>query len=274
MSGGLRHTLEVQASFIRNSFLKMLAYRLRYYTGILTYLLFVSVHYFIWKAVFAGREQELVNGFTFTEMVTYVSIGWITRSFYFSNTDEEIDDLVRTGQVSVYLLRPVGFQSMMLAQAVGDSLFRLVFFAPPIALVVLTCFEVLPPASIGDALLFAIATGIGFLIMAQINFLVGMLAFRFKSIEGVMRAKYYLVQLLSGLLLPIAFFPGWLQGVVEALPFKLITFVPLQFYLGKLSGTAQVTSMLAEQLLWAVLLAMAGALAWRKTLARVTIQGG
>ncbi len=49
----------------------MLAYRMRYFTGILTYLLFVTVHYFIWQAIFSQKAPgELINGFTFTTMVT------------------------------------------------------------------------------------------------------------------------------------------------------------------------------------------------------------
>ena len=40
----------VYRAFIRTAFLNMLAYRLRYFTGIVTYLLFVS-HYFYYRAL-------------------------------------------------------------------------------------------------------------------------------------------------------------------------------------------------------------------------------
>ena len=56
-----RSTFELYEAFIRNSFLKMLAYRLRYYTGIITYLLFVSVYYFIWSAVYASEMFYVVQ---------------------------------------------------------------------------------------------------------------------------------------------------------------------------------------------------------------------
>ena len=39
-------------SFARIGFLNMLAYRARYYVGVLTYLFNVSVYYFIWRAVY------------------------------------------------------------------------------------------------------------------------------------------------------------------------------------------------------------------------------
>ena len=41
--------------FSRIGFVNILAFRLRYYTGILTYLINVTVYYFIWSAVY-GRK--------------------------------------------------------------------------------------------------------------------------------------------------------------------------------------------------------------------------
>ncbi len=266
--------MKVYSTFIRNAFLAMLAYRLRYYTGIVTYLLFVSVHYFIWRAVFADLPADAkIHGFSLSEMITYVSVAWIARSLYFSNIDEEVDDLVRTGQISIYLLRPVSFHAMMMSQAAGESLFRLCFFSLPIGLVILWAFPVSPPETISAFLLFLIATAGSFVILAELNFLVGLLAFATKSTQGVMRAKYYLVQLLSGLLLPLTFFPPAMQRVLEWLPFKAITYVPLTLYLGKAPG-GQIAILLSEQLLWCVVFIALSEYFWSRATASLTLQGG
>ncbi len=265
---------DIYLTFVQNAFLKMLAYRLRYFTGILTYFLFVSVHFFIWSAVFAGRgPAETVNGFTLAEMITYVSIGWICRSLYHSNIDVEVDDLVRTGQISIYLLRPVNFQLMEITHAAGESLFRLLFFTLPISIIIFLVFPVGLPANFSSGVLFIIATGFSFLILASLNFLVGMLAFSFKSIEGVMRAKYYMVQLFSGLLLPLTFFPDWFESVLEFLPFKLIAYVPLQIYLGKITPS-NTPSVFLEEFIWLVVLVLLGRSLWLKAFAKLTLQGG
>ena len=270
----LSRRADLYSAFIRNAFLEMLAYRLRYYTGIFTYLLFVSVHYFIWKAVYAAQPAgTVIKGFTLSEMVSYVAIGWIARSLYFSNIDEVIDELVRSGQISIYLLRPVNFQLMLLSKAIGESLFRLSFFSLPIGTVILLTFPVSPPASLAHFALFLLATLGGFFVLALINFLVGLLAFDFKSIRGVMRAKYFLVQLLSGLLLPLTFFPTWVQPILEALPFKIIAYVPLQFYLGKIS-VADSWGVFLSIVVWILLFAIAGKLVAKRAFAKLTIQGG
>lgn len=252
----------------------MLAYRLRYYTGILTYLLFVSVHYFIWTAVYASHPPGTVlNGFTLEEMITYVSVGWIARSLYFSSIDDEVNELVRSGQISIYLLRPVSFHLLMLAQAAGESLFRLLFFTLPIGLVIVWAFPVSGPATPLAGLLFFLASTLGFLLMAEVNFLVGLAAFRFKSIDGIMRAKYFLVQLLSGLLLPLSFFPDSLQWILSLLPFKAIAYIPLQLYLGKV-GLSESVSLFATQLGWLLGLSLLAQVLWRAAVRKLTLQGG
>jgi ABC-2 type transport system permease protein len=260
--------------FIRNAFLTMLAYRLRYFTGIITYFVFVSVHYFIWQACFHGKAPgESINGFTFEEMITYIVLGWISRSLYFSDIDEEIDDLVRTGQITNYLLRPVNFQLLLLSQAFGSSLFRASFFTLPLSVFLLLVFPILPPASVSALLYFLFSTFISFLILAELNFIIGLLAFSLKSIQGIIRAKYFLIQLFSGLLLPLSFFPEIIRRISMLLPFQTITYIPLRFYLGKVS-TAELPGVIMHQTLWAISLFLIGKLMWHRAMERLTVQGG
>ena len=252
----------------------MLAYRLRYYTGIFTYTLYAAVQYFIWKAVYENYSAgQTIHGYTLSEMVTYVTIAWICRSLYFSNIDDEIDDLVRSGQVSIYLIRPVNFQVMLFSHAAGESIFRLLCFSPFVALSLYLFFPMQAPASTTAFVLFVWSNVIAFLILACMNFLVGLCSFVFQNIDGLSRAKYMVIQLLSGLLLPLPFFPSAVRPIVEALPFKYITYVPMQCYLGKIGG-ADIIKLLSEQIAWLALLWTAGYVAWSAAVRKLCIQGG
>lgn len=134
-------TLDLRAygAFLRASFMKMLAYRLRYYTGILTYLIYVTTYFFLWRSVYAHRAvEDTLRGFDLASLITYVAIGWLARSFYFNNVDREIADLVIEGEIALMLARPISFQGLIVAGAVGESLFRLLFFSVPIAVVLST----------------------------------------------------------------------------------------------------------------------------------------
>ena len=267
-------TLSIYTAFIHNAFLKMLAYRLRYYTGILTYLLFVSVYYFIWQTIYADKPPgSSINGFTLPEMITYLAVGWMARSFYFTNVDYDIDHLVRSGEITSIMIRPINFQAMMFSQAIGEAIFRASFFSLPISICLSLVFPVQAPVSFQAGLLFGLSTLLGFFVLTALNFLVGLSAFFLESIDGLCRAKYGLVQLASGLLLPLAFFPDWLRPTLDALPFKAICYVPLQVYLGKLSSTELIWQ-LELQVCWAFGLMLAGHLMWLKARAHLSLQGG
>lgn len=259
---------------VRLSFLKLITYRMRYFTGIITYLMFVSVHYYIWQAVYRGKpEGTLINGFSFEQIITYVAIGWIARSLYFSDIDEEISEMVKTGQISIYLIRPIKFHLVMLAEAFGGLIFRLFLFTLPITIVLLTVFPVSPPKTVIAGITFILSTFVSFLVLAEINFLLGLLCFYLKSIDGFMRAKYFFIQLFSGLLLPLSFYPRWLRDIMEYLPFKLIAATPLEIYLGKITGLELIQTLFMT-FLWALFLFIMAEKLSRIAFKKLSIQGG
>jgi ABC-2 type transport system permease protein len=258
-------------SFVRIGFLNMLAYRARYYVGILTYLFNVAVYYFIWRAVFASSET--IVGLTLAEMITYVAVGWTIRSFYFNDIDRDIAGQVQEGRLAMNLIRPVDFQTVMIFDAAGQSAFRAVLFTVPIAVVVALLFPVRPPASLAAGALFLVSAVLSFFLVAALNFAIGLIAIRTKSIMGILRAKYLLLELLSGLLIPTSLFPQPVRAILMASPFPHINFTPASLYLGKATGAAA-AELLAGQAGWTAALLVLGQIAWRRSRHRITIQGG
>ena len=257
--------------FARIGFLNMLAYRARYYVGVLTYLFNVAVYYFIWRAVF--RQSASVVGLSLPEMITYVAVGWTIRSFYFNEIDRDIAAQVQEGRLAMNLIRPVDFQTMMIADSAGQSAFRAVLFTVPIGVVVALVFPVRPPVSTAAGLLFLISAAMSFFLVAAINFLVGLIAIRTKSIMGILRAKYLILELLSGLLIPTTLFPEPFRTALFASPFPHINYTPAALYLGKASGFAALR-LLGLQAAWTAALLAAGQFAWKRSRSRITIQGG
>jgi ABC-2 type transport system permease protein len=257
--------------FARIGFLNMLAYRARYYVGVLTYLFNVAVYYFIWRAVFL--HSPAVLGLSLPEMITYVAVGWTIRSFYFNEIDRDIAAQVQEGRLAMNLIRPVDFQTVMIADAAGQSAFRAILFTVPIGIVIGLVFPVRPPASALAALLFLVSAVLSFFLVAAINFLVGLIAIRTKSILGILRAKYLILELLSGLLIPTTLFPEPFRTALFASPFPHINYTPAALYLGKAAG-GTAARLLALQAGWTIALLVAGQFLWRKSRARITIQGG
>jgi len=263
--------LRTYGEFVRVGFVNTLAYRLRYYTGIVTYFIYVSVYYFIWKAIFAHSAR--IEGFDFSQILTYIAVGWVIRSFYFNNIDQDMAQQVMEGKLAMDLIKPVNTQSMYVAQAFGEALFRLLLLTAPAAVVLLLVYPLRRPASLAHFAGFFTSVVLSFFIVAGINFAVGTLAIRLKSILGLLRAKYFLLELFSGLLLPISFFPHAAQRLLAAMPFQYISYVPVLIYLGKING-AGIWTALGVQLFWVIALLLVGDMMWRWSSRKITIQGG
>jgi len=257
--------------FARVGFVNILAYRLRYYTGVITYFINVTVYYFIWRAIFLNSDR--IEGFNLRQMVTYVALGWIIRSFYFSTIDQDMANDVMEGKISMTLIKPIHVQWSVIAQSLGESCFRLFMLTAPAAVVIAFVFPISGPSSAVHFVAFFFSTVLSFFIVATINFIFGTCAIRLKSILGLLRAKYFLLELFSGLLIPISFFPRSFQRVFAFLPFQHISFTPVLIYLGKIQGI-RILEMLGIQFFWAAAIFFLGQWWWGRSIRKLSIQGG
>jgi ABC-2 type transport system permease protein len=263
---------------MRLTFLKLMTYRMRYLTGIATYGIFVGGQYAIWQAVWTAKElapSARLDGLSLPELTTYITVGYVARAAYFTNTDSEIAGRFQTGDVTLDLLKPLSFHGQWLAQAAGETAFRIIFFAAPMALVLMPLFGVLPPAGDGwwqFPILFVAA----FLINAELNLLTGTAAFFLEDITGLMSLKRNLLMLLSGLLVPLHFLPSALASATAWLPFALISYYPTMAYVGHLDGREALTfpHVLLLAVGWAVILRLANRWLWQRAQQRLEVQGG
>src|SRR4029077_18649660 len=190
------------------------------------------------------------------------------------------------GKIAMDLIKPVSVQWMWIFRAMGESAFRLGLLTLPVALVVAFVFPVQGPASRENFFLFMIGVIGSFFLMGAINFMIGTCAIPLKSILALIRAKYWLIELLSGLLIPVSFFPERAQKIMAWLPFEHIAYTRLQIYLGKLDRAAPPRQIspgkpdraaalraLATQWLWVVTLLLLAHLWWERASRKITIHG-
>lgn len=271
--GALRRALSVYGSFVRNTFLESLAYRTRFTIGIASYFIFVSVYFFIWRAVYAASPEPEIGGYDLSGIITYAAVAWMIRSFYFSSVDQDIANDVRQGNIVRHLLLPIDYQTTRLAESFGESAFRLLALTTPSALLVFLVYPVGGPAGPVAALLFGVSLLLSFAVFFELSYLVGLTAAFTEQAAGLRRAKTAAVEFLSGLLVPLSFFPARAQAVLDWLPFRMVADVPLNVYLGRYTGT-EALLLLGAQAAWALLLHGVGRLFWRAAVRRLTILGG
>ncbi|PZE20846.1 ABC transporter permease [Paenibacillus xerothermodurans] len=256
---------------IHMRFLMMLAYRVNYYSGIIVYALNIGAYYFLWKAIYGGSET--LGGMTVAQMTTYVAVSWMARAFYFNNLDREIAAEIKDGSVAIQFIRPYNYVITKMMQGLGEGLFRFFLFSIPGMIFISFLIPVQLPTDPAIWSIFLFMLLMSFLINTQINIITGLFAFFLENNEGMMRMKRVLVDLFSGLVVPMSFFPVWAQGVLQLLPFPAITYLPGSVFTGKVTGAA-VYHALGVQLLWFVLLIIPLYLLWRGARTRMFVQGG
>lgn len=256
---------------IRIRFMMMLAYRVNYYSGIVIYAINIGAFYFLWKAIY-GDAGEL-GGFTISQMTTYVAVSWMARAFYFNNLDREIATEIRDGSVAIQFIRPYSYLLVKMMQGFGEGIFRFALFMLPGMAIVSLLFPVQLPTNAGVYALYLVLLLFSFLINSQINMLTGLFAFFVENNEGMLRMKRVLVDLFTGVVVPISFMPGAMAAVMKWLPFQAITYLPSSVFTGRVTGQAA-WEVLGIQIVWFVVLIVPIVFVWRKARTRLFVQGG
>jgi ABC-type uncharacterized transport system permease subunit len=208
-----------------------------------------------------------------------LAVGYIARSAYFTNTDSDIAARFQKGEVVMDLLKPLHMHGNWLAQAGGETLFRIVCFAAPMAVVMVPLFGVQPPSGDGwwrFPLLFLCA----FWVNAELNLLAGTACFWLEDVTGLMSLKRNLVMVASGLMVPLHYLAGIVGETVAAIlacsPLAVIGSYPTLAWVDRLGvgGTPDFASALALSLTWMAALRVANIGLWRQARERLEIQGG
>jgi ABC-2 type transport system permease protein len=120
---------------------------------------------------------------------------------------------------------------------------------------------------------FSLSVGLAVWLSFGLRFLYNVAAFWLLDQRGVGALVSITAIFLSGFLVPLNYFPDGVRLVVTWLPFAGMLQVPIEVLLGKLDGAA-LTSALAFQAGWALILLAADRLLLALAVRKVIIQGG
>jgi ABC-2 type transport system permease protein len=130
--------------------------------------------------------------------------------------------------------------------------------------------DVPPPATLA---VFALSFLLGYVVNFLLNFTMNAVAFWTLETFALQLMVRWVSDLLGGQIVPLIFFPAFLQRVVLALPFAAIYSTPLLIYLGNIPP-ARYAAALGSQVAWALAFAAISAIIWRAAQRHIVIQGG
>ncbi len=258
-------------SLARCSMQNTLAYRLSFILNFLASFIGLIAMYSLWQAIYTGQVQ--LSGFTWSQMQAYLLVTFFVNSMLSYYSESSITSKIIDGSVMMDLLRPIQFQKARLAETLGSCVLEGLLSCILIGLAAIFTFGISLPHDAGTILLFALSIVSSILLKFSIVYLSALLCFWTTSSFGIYWARTSITNLLSGALVPLAFFPGWLQSVAMVLPFQGIVNTPVTIGLGMTEGT-DALQLIAIQWVWIVLLWLLGKWMWSRAVRQITIHGG
>lgn len=262
-------------SFFRIRFIAGLQYRAAAWAGVATQFAWGGLTILMFRAFYQSGENSFPM--EFADLSTYI---WLQQSllamYMLWFFDTEIFETITSGSIAYELCRPCDLYTMWFVKNMAIRLSKAVLRCLPILAVAVLLphpYAMSAPAGIGAAVGFLISMVLGFLVLIAFSMLIYISAFYTVSPMGMRILASSLTEFFAGAVIPIPFFPVWLQNMMNALPFAAMQSTPFLIYTGYLEG-AQVWQSMAVQLIWLVVLIGVGKLMMNHALKRVVVQGG
>jgi ABC-2 type transport system permease protein len=216
----------------------------------------------------AGWVAHAETGWNAQDVVTYVALTQAVMMFVAIFGWSELMNTVYRGEVAGELLRPVGLFFFWFAQDVGRAITALLTRGLPILLVCGLIFGIKPPS---HWLLLGLTLGLGLWVSFAFRFLVNLAAFWSPDARGIARFAFVFAQFASGFLMPLRFFPDWVQTALAYTPFPHIMNTIIEIYLGSHPKPLEA---LLLQAAWGLGLTLLVHLLLRAATRKLTILGG
>jgi ABC-2 type transport system permease protein len=258
-------------SISNRSLQNVLAYRTSYIITFASNFVNLLAIYFLWQGIYGGRIE--LGGYTWDQMKTYLLVTFLANSMLSWYSETAISSKILDGSVAADLLKPIDFQSARFAETLGSSLLEGGMGAIIIGTFMLFTPGVSIPHSPVIWVLFIVSMLAAMVVKFGVVYLAALLCFWSTGSMGIVWARIAITNLLSGALVPLVFFPDWLENLAMILPFQSIIHTPTVIFLQQADGLEMI-QLIAVQCLWGAALWLVGKLMWNWAVRQVTIHGG
>ncbi len=234
-------------SALKNGLQDATAYRIEFLFEILgSAFVPAAIQWVLWYALFVTGKSQEIAGMSYSDMLHYTFVSLLFTQVRGGDHDFRLQELIRNGQLSNYLLRPVSVVEFIYIRGVAPRLF-IAGICLVIAVLAGFYFELSTGRILGGMFLALIGNVIHF----QIGAILSTVAFLWEEAFSILMVKNMLVTLLSGELIPLNLFPVTMQWIWKVTPFYLYVFGPTQYALGRWSHVEYIHS-LQIALLWLI----------------------
>jgi ABC-2 type transport system permease protein len=232
-------------------------------------LLFMWIFFQLWRVTFTAAGSAIINGLSLRDTIWYLLLAE-TLELGRPRLARVISEQVKDGSIAYLLNKPYNFLLFQLSSGLGESLPRMgtLFFVGG-ALVWVMAGP--PPALVNWPLALVALVG-AWLLHFCVNALIGLASFVVEEVTPFEWIYQKLVFILGGMLVPLDFYPAWLQTIARYLPFAYMMYGPARLFVRP--DPILFVQILLGQLLWLAVIGGLLALVFSQGMKRLAINGG
>jgi len=231
--------------------------------------IFISIN--IWLALF--KDNISVRGVNISDMINFVVINAVISSLSWASIGRFIAEKVKDGSIIIDFIRPVNFKYYVFTEQIGQNCYHFVFGTILPCLIISNIYGFSLPHSPLLLLYFLCAFIFGIFLNFQIEYVLGLLAFWFKTSFYVDWFLGGFKTLFAGSFVPLWFYPKFLYDVSLIMPFRFVSFEPISLYLGKIPVGGEIR-IITMQAVWLIMLLVLEKIMWQSIQEKVIIHGG
>jgi ABC-2 type transport system permease protein len=256
-----------------------LQYRAAAFAGFITQCWFGIIRILIFVAFYAGGAAHAPM--TLANAVTYTWLGQAFLAFLPWAADPDVAEMVRSGAVAYERVRPVDTYAWWYMRALAWSVARVApramlmvaFASVLLPLVGLGKWGLPPPPTLAAGALFLVAALGMILLSASITLIINVIMTATLTDRGPNTLVAPIVNLFSGAVVPLAFFPDAVRPWLRSQPMAGLVDLPFSIYFGGISGWGAAGA-IALQFGWTIALILIGRAWLSRVMRRLVVQGG
>jgi ABC-2 type transport system permease protein len=258
----------------KTQLLNSLAYPGDLFSRSLAILMFMWIFTQLWRTTYqatSGSPDMPISGLTLRDTLWYLMLAE-TIVLSKPRLATQIAVFVKDGSIAYLLNKPYNFLLYQASVGMGEgSIQMIVNFITGGSLVWLL---VGPPPLTSPAswLLVLVSILLAWMIDFCFSALIGMAAFVTEDVTAFEWIYAKFVLLLGGTLIPLNFLPGWLYSIVRYTPFAFSVYGPAYFFVNP--SLSNFLYLFPGQITWLIFLGSLTALAYRKGMQFLTVNGG
>ena len=249
--------------------LNSLAYPAELATRSVMILLFMWIFFQLWRITFTAAGSDTINGLSLRDTMWYLLLAE-TLELGRPRLARVISEQVKDGSIAYLLNKPYNFLLYQLSSGMGESLPRMgMLFLFGGALVWVMAGS--PPELVNWPLALAALAG-AWVLHFCVNALIGLSAFEVEEVAPFEWIYQKLVFILGGMLIPLDFYPTWLQTIAMYLPFPYMMYGPARLFVRP--DMTLFIQIIAGQVVWLAVIGGLLILVFSRGMKRLAINGG